>query len=217
MRKHFEKGLDPACDLALQQLLAAWTGVAGLSSPRLEGSLGLLIGRAAFTWGWCLGAGGMDGRAFLRLVGELAMQALQADILLEGEFTFGAARAKLQLRCVGEALLQQRLAREAAEPPLLPVMAAASASFKLPFVADLVPLAGDSGAVLQLTGPCTGALVGEAGLRPRTTGGSGWEWFAALRVEPAAVSLVLADPLTGSHAFEQPLLAESTLLDWKLG
>ena len=217
MRKHFETGLDPAGDLALKRLLGAWTAVAGLSSPRLEGSLGLLIGRASFTWGWCLGAGGMDGRAFLRLLGEMDMQALLADIVLDGEFTFGGARAKLLLRCSGDAPLKLQLARETTEPPLLPVMAPATVHFKLAFTLELVPLAGDSGAVLQMAGPCTGALVGEAGLRPRTSGGSGWEWFAALRVEPAAVPMLLVDPLTGSQAFEHPLLPASMLLDWSLG
>jgi hypothetical protein len=217
LRKGFEKDLDDAGELALQRLLAAWSGVAGLASPRLEGALALLTGRAAFTWGWCLGPAGLDGRAVLRLLGELQMQAAHADLQLDGELSFGGARARLVLRCVAEAPLEQHLVREAAEPPLLAVMNAAKTSFRLPFAVELVPQAGDSGALLQLAGPCTGALVGEAGLRPRTSGGSGFEWFASLRVEPAIVPLTLVDPLTGSQSFEHPLLGAVPLLDWGLG
>ena len=63
----------------------------------------------------------------------------------------------------------------------------------------------------------TGALVGEAGLRPRTTGGSGWEWFAALRIEPVSVPLALTDPLLGSLHQTLPVLPALTLLNWNLG
>ena len=63
----------------------------------------------------------------------------------------------------------------------------------------------------------SGALVGEAGLRPRTTGGSGWEWFASLRIEPVAVPLTLTDPLLGSLSRSLPLLPALTLLNWCLG
>ena len=158
----------------------------------------------------------LDGRACLRLLAEFKLQAVHADLQLEGEIVHGGARAKLRLRCVDAAPLELTLAREAAEPPLLAVMAQASVSFSLPFVAEVLPLAGDSGGVLQAADACTGALVGEAGLRPRVTGGGGFEWFAALRVQPVALPLLLEDPLLGRQTLTLPLLPEALLLDWSL-
>jgi hypothetical protein len=216
LRAGFEQGLDGAIAQALQKLLAAWAAIEGLAGPRLEASLAMLSGRAALTWGWSLGAGGLEERAFLRLLAEFKMQAVHADLQLEGEIAHGGARAKLRLRCVDAAPLELSLAREAAEPPLLVAMAATTVRFRLPFVAELIPLAGDSGGVLQAADACAGALVGEAGLRPRVSGGGGFEWFAALRVEPVTLPLVLEDPLLGRLTLTQALLPELTLLDWAL-
>ena len=96
-------------------------------------------------------------------------------------------------------------------------MQAARLSFRLPFEADLVPLAADSAALLQAAGPCAGALVGEAGLRPRTSGGSGWEWFATLRVEAVSLPVAVLDPLLGRVTQTLALLPAQVLLDWRLG
>jgi hypothetical protein len=217
MRVAFEDGLDAATGTALQALLRAWAAVPGLASPQLEGALALLSGRAAFTWGWQLGASGLEGRALLRLLGEMDMQACAADLHLQAELALHGARGRLTLRCVAAAALRASLRREAAEPPLLPVMQAAQMHFSLPFEADLVPFAADSGALLQAAGPCAGALVGEAGLRPRTSGGSGWEWFARLRVQAVSLPVVVVDPLLGSVVQTLALLPEQVLLDWRLG
>lgn len=216
LRTAFEQGLDAAAAQALKQLHGAWQAVDGIASPRLEGLLALLLGRAAFTWGWHLGATGMDGRALLRVIGELDMQAAQAELAFEGELADGDARSRIALRCTGRAALQHQLRREAAEPPLLATLLPARASFRFPFEAELLPLATDSGALLQAAGPCTGALAGEAGLRPRTSGGSGWEWFAQLRLEPVALPVELQDPLLGLQRRVLALLPAATLLDWKL-
>ena len=216
MRTGFEKGLEPATAAALQKLLSAVTAIGGLSAPRLDGVLALLAGRAALSWGWCLGPAGLDGRAFMRLLGALDMQACQADLHAEGELTVGSGRAKLALRCVAAAPLKLQLRREAADPPLLPSLLPARLQFSLPWVAEVTPLATDTGTLLQATGPCTGALVGEAGLRPRTSGGSGWEWFAALRLEAAALPLVLLDPVLGVQRLTHPLWPAQPLLDWSL-
>ncbi|MDE2275136.1 MAG: hypothetical protein KGK09_02450 [Burkholderiales bacterium] len=216
LRRAFEQGLDAARDAALQALLAGWSAVPGLSAPRLDGALALLVGRAAFTWGWCLGAGGLDGRALMRLVGTLAMQAVQAELEFEGELALAGGRARVQLRCVGQAPLAATLQREQAEPALLPVLQPALVRFSLPFTAGITPLATEHGALLQAAGPCTGALVGEAGLRPRTSGGSGFEWFAALRLEPVLLSLALVDPVLGARRFTHALWPARTLVDWRL-
>jgi hypothetical protein len=216
LRDGFERGLDLATAAALQRLMAAWAGVEGLAAPRLDGSLALLTGRAAFTWGWQLGPNGLDGRAFMRLLGQMNLQACQAELLFEGELALDGARARLRLHCMGATPLKQQLQREAADPPLLPVMQAARTTFRLPFTAELTPLASDTGALLMAAGPCTGALVGEAGLRPRTSGGSGWEWFASMRLEAASLTLQRIDPVLGACTADRVLWPEQGLLDWRL-
>jgi hypothetical protein len=216
LKRGFEQGLDRASGEALQKLFAALTAVPGVAAPRLEGVLALLVGRAAMSWGWRLGAAGMDGRAFMRLVGALDLQACQADLQAEAELALDGARARLQLRCVGSSALQLPLRRETAEPPLLAALLPSRHAFRLPFTADLTPLATDTGTLLLPGGPCTGALVGEAGLRPRTSGGSGWEWFAQVRLEAAQLPLVLTDPVLGQRRFSHALWDAQTLLDWSL-
>ncbi|KPF49549.1 hypothetical protein IP87_18190 [beta proteobacterium AAP121] len=216
LRRGFEQGLDAATWAAQQQLLKLLGAIEGCSQVRLEGVLALLVGRAALTWGWCQGPSGLDGRAFMRVLGALEMQACQADLQAEAELALDGARARLVLRCVGSAALQLQLRREAAEPPLLPTMLPARLSLRLPFTAELTPMATDTGSLLQMAGPCTGALVGEVGLRPRTAGGSGWEWFAQLRLEAAALKLALVDPVLGQRHFTHALWAAAPLLDWSL-
>ncbi|MBX3636396.1 MAG: hypothetical protein KF683_13585 [Rubrivivax sp.] len=216
LRDAFEQGLDAAVAEALQKLNEAWQAVDGIASPRLEGLLALLVGRAAFTWGWRLGAAGLDGRALMRVLGELEMQACQSELAFEGELADGEARSRLLLRCAGKAPLKLDLRRETAEPPLLAALMPARTSFRFPFEAELLPLAADSGTLLQAAGPCAGALAGEAGLRPRTSGGSGWEWFVQLRLEPVTLPVESLDPLLGSQRHVLALLPAATLLDWKL-
>jgi hypothetical protein len=112
--------------------------------------------------------------------------------------------------------LATALRREAAEPPLLAAMMPARIAFRLPFTAQVIPLATDQGALLQSTGPCTGALAGEAGLRPRLSGGSGFEWFASLRLEAAVLPLALVDPGLGSRSISHELWPARPLFDWSL-
>jgi hypothetical protein len=216
LKRGFEQGLDRAAGAALQKLLAALAAVEGLSSPQLQGVLALLVGRAALSWGWQLGAAGLDGRALMRVVGALDLQACQAELQAEGELALEGARARLLLRCTGASALQLQLRREAAEPPLLPVLLPCRHAFRLPFTAELTSLATDTGTLLLPGGPCTGALVGEAGLRPRTSGGSGWEWFAHLRLEAAQLPLVLTDPVLGQRRLAHALWPAQTLIDWSL-
>jgi hypothetical protein len=217
LRRGFEQGLDRATAGALHKLLAAVSAVEGLAAPRLDGVLALLVGQAALTWGWQLGAAGLDGRAFMRVVGSLDLQGCHADLHAEGELTVGPGRAKLALHCAASAALALLLRREAADPPLLPVLLPAKLSFSLPFTAEVTPLATDTGTLLQMAAPCTGALVGEAGLRPRTSGGSGWEWFATLRLQAGGLQLALVDPVLGVQRFGHKLWDEQTLIDWSLG
>ena len=216
LRRGFEQGLDRAGAAALQTLLKTLSAIDGLSPPRLDGVLALLSGRAALTWGWCLGPAGLDGRAFLRLLGALEMQACQADLQAEAELALHGGRARLVLRCKASAPLALQLRREAAEPPLLATLLPGKLSFTLPWTAEVTPIATDTGTLLQAAGPCTGALEGEAGLRPRTSGGSGWEWFATLRLVEGSLPLALVDPVLGVQRFSHALWANAPLLDWSL-
>ncbi len=221
----FKDGLDAAAARALQALQAAWQQLPGLVAAPGSGVLALLVGRAALTWGWRLGPGGMDGRALMRLVADLQLQAVLSDWQLEGELTLGAARARITLRCTGQAPLAGTVRRETAEPPLLALLPQLQTRFRLPLQVDLTPLASDCAAMLQAAGTgagksanaCTGALVGEAGLRPRSRGGSGLEWFAALRLEAVQLPLQVTDPVLGQHRQTLLLLPAMPLLDWSLG
>lgn len=220
LRRGFEQGLDRLTAEALHTLLNTLSGIEGLSAPRLEGSLALLVGRAALSWGWRLGNKGFDGRALMRVVGQIEMQAAVAELQFEAVLglgaAFGGAQARLLLRCQSQAALSLKVERDSAEPPLLAALTPALARFRLPFSAEITPLATDSGALLFGAGACSGALVGEAGLRPRTSGGSGFEWFAGLRLQAATLPLQVLDPLLGRRTLTLTLWPEQPLLDWSL-
>jgi hypothetical protein len=217
VRRQFEDGLDAATAEGLRRLAAAWRDGPGLGAPRFEAKLGLLLGKAAGTWGWRLGPDGIAAAPLMRLVAALELDACQAELELGAELLLPGTRTRLALRLAGQAPLRHELRREAEQPPLVAALAPAVASWRWPFTLALEPLAGDQAALLQQAGPVTGALVGEAGLRPGTHGSSGWEWFAALRLEAVAVPLQAVDPLLGQSRWVQPLLPALTLVDWSLG
>jgi hypothetical protein len=217
LQRGFEQGLEAALADALRQLQAAWARVPGLEVPVLDGVLGLLVGQAALTWGWQPGPAGLAGRALMRVVARFAMRAAAAELRLDGELALGAARSRLTLACAHEAALPAVVEHEQPEPPLADALAAARCEFRLPFSAEVVPLGSDSGAVFAATGPVRGALAGAAGLRPRTLGGSGFEWFAQLRLEPVALPVRLVDPLLGEEQRTLELLPALALVDWRLG
>jgi hypothetical protein len=54
-------------------------------------------------------------------------------------------------------------------------------------------------------------------LRPRSQGGSGWQWFANLRVEPAVVEIMVDHPFRGQSRRSVTLLPAIDLLRWSLG
>ena len=217
LKQQFEEGLDAALAVGVQKLAAAWEQLPGLSSPRFDAVLGLLVGKAACTWGWRFGPRGLDGPALMRLVAAIEMDGLDTDLQLGGELALAGTRSRITLRAAGKAPLRAEIRREAAEPPMAQALQPALARWQLPFTLTIEPLAGDQASVLQQTGPLTGALAGEAGLRPGTKGSSGWEWFVNLRLEPVAVPLQVSDPLLGSTRLTLPLLPAAVLIDWSLG
>jgi hypothetical protein len=245
LRRGFERGskagLDDLADAAWARLLRAWCDGEGLVAageapepgaaaappndpPRLgmargEGLLAFLVGQAAATWGWQLGAAGMAERPFMRCVGALDLRAVLAQLSLEAELGVHGGSARIALAAAGESLLRQSFAADlvkAGQAPLAPRAAVAGcrSTLRLPWRATVVPLATPQGSLLQEAGACRGALVAEAGLRPRSRGGTGLEWFASLRCEVVSLPMCVVDPLLGRRDFVQPLLPALTLLDW---
>jgi hypothetical protein len=213
---------DADADADAEPAAAADLGQLGMA--RGEALLALLVGRAAATWGWQLGDAGLAARAFMRLRAEVDLQALVAQIRLEAELARGGATARvsLQIQTTESAAspepaapgLRCSLSCESAATPPRAAAAAAVVRWRLPWTVEVVPLASEDGALLLTAGPCRGALVGEAGLRPRSNGGTGLEWFAGLRCEAVVVPMSRLDPLLGDESFEQPLLPALDLLAW---
>jgi hypothetical protein len=213
----FSQGLDRACGQAMRLLVAEWGKVAGLEQAMIEGALGVLVGRAAFSWGWCCDVQGMGQRALMRVLGQMEMQACQVDLQWRGDLEVEGACARVCIKLVGEVALRQELKRVTHDAPLLDAMLPLATRVALPVEIELEPLAGVSGRVLQAAGRPGGGLVGEVGLRPRTSGGSGWEWFAHLRLEPVTLPVSCSDPFEGESQRTLTLLPSLTLIDWSLG
>lgn len=213
----FSQGLDRACEQAMRLLMSEWGKVAGLEQVTLEGALGVLVGHAAFSWGWCCDAQGMGQRALMRVLGQMDMQACQVDLQLRGDLEVEGACARVCIKLAGEVTLRQELKRVTNDAPLLDAMLPMATRVALPVEIEFEALAGASGRVLQAAGRPGGALVGEVGLRPRTSGGSGWEWFARLRLEPVTLLVSCSDPFEGESLRTLALLPSLTLIDWSLG
>lgn len=216
LRQAFEAGLDGASALAIERLARAWAQVAEVHEATLDAGWGHLLGRAALSWGWHSLA--LDAAPSMRVLGRLDLQAAQIDLTLRGTLQWGEALARLELRCAGRTPLALALRQEGTAPALgEQISACASVAWRFPFDASLTPMAGPGGALLQLDGPIDGALVGMAGLRPNTHGGSGFEWFAETRLEALRLPLALTDPLTGHRQGHIELLPSQPLLAWSLG
>ena len=114
-------------------------------------------------------------------------------------------------------MLRQQVQHDQALPPLADALLPVRAAWAFPFELSLEPLTNETGCLLHQAGPLTGGLIGEAGLRPCTKGGGGWEWFAGLRIEPVTAMLELSEPLLGQRLLKVPLLPAMPLLDWSLG
>ncbi len=211
-----DKGLDTASSLALKRLAHAWAHVDELQATTLEASWGQLLGRASLAWGWHTSA--LDQAPCMRLLGRLDVQAALIDLAFRGTLAWGGAKARLELRCAGRAPLLGDLHLEATVPRLgEQVIAAASVDWRFPFEAQLAPLAAPGGALLQASGAVSGAVLGRAGLRPNTHGGSGFEWFAEVRLEAVCLPVVVLDPVAGQQRGCVQLLPEMDLLTWSLG
>ena len=217
MQRRFEQSLDAILADGMDKLLMSWAAVPDLASPGIEGRIGLLIGEAASTWGWHLAAPSLGSPVLMRLVSRITAQACQADLVLRGEWSLMGTRSRLALRLSGDCALQAILSHEAGAPPLHDsVPATLQARWRFPITLSHEPLATAEGTLLQLDGPPSGALIGEAGLRPCASGCGGWTWFARLAVEEVTVPLRVTDPLLGERHHLAILLPAQTLADWSL-
>lgn len=216
LQAQLDQGLDVACSEALRRLAEAWANAPLLLHPKLEASLGLLRGLAAFGWGWRLGAEGLAAPAWMGLQAQLQLDACLADFEFSAELQLGEARSRLSLRCADRAQLQAQLSRTHAGEALPALMAQTVSRWRFPLGVSLDPLASETGALLQLAAPLQAALVGELGLRPNSKVGSGWEWYAKLQLEPVALELLRQDPLLGPSQQSLALLPALVLLDWSM-
>lgn len=145
------------------------------------------------------------------------MQACRVDLQLRGDLEVDGACARVCVKLKGSVPLDHEVNRAADDAPLLDAVLPLAARVELPVEVEFEPLAGASARLLQAAGRPGGALVGEVGLRPRTSGGSGWEWFARLRLEPVSLPVSCSDPFEGESLRTLALLPALTLVDWSLG
>lgn len=210
----FDQQLAQAWQEAMQALLAAWQRSA--EQATLRATPGLLTGRAALTWGWREGATGLAAAPVLRVAGELDL-ACSLALTLEGEIDLGGSRARVQLQAQGDGPLRTPLLRDTPQPGLMETVLPLATEMRLPFTLTVDPIAHDDGLVWREAGPCSGALHLQAGLRPRQSGGSGWQWFVRATLEPVMAPLLLHDPLLGLTHRQLALLPALPLIDWSLG
>lgn len=208
--------LHRAFNDAMDQLLLAWERTSGATNARADVEPALFAGQAALTWGWREGPRGLAEPPLMRLEGWIDMIACGLNLQLSGEIALGAAKARVRLNAKGSTPLRTRVLRDTAQPPLLEALANTVVKFNYPFELELDPLAMPELASFYPVAPLTGALVGEAGLRPKP-GSGGAQWYLQLRVEPVTTTVLIHDPLLGDKREPRSLLPALTLLDWSLG
>ncbi len=210
----FDDDLSAAFVAGMGKLFDAWQ--MSVRDATLHATPGLLTGRQTLTWGWREGAGGMAGEALMRVVGELDL-GLDLELQLGGTLEVGGARCRVALRASGQARRAHSLRRESKDLPLAGVVADAVLRWSFPFELRVDPLAGADGIVASAAGACVGTVGGELGLRPRRSGGSGWEWFVRIAADPVLAPFVVVDPVLGETRRTVALLPALALLDWSLG
>lgn len=210
----FHDTLDPQLVEGFEALFAAWQEVTTDASMTV--TAGLLTGHAALSWGWREGTQGLSGGPLMRVLTDVDL-VNSIELLLAGEIAIGVTRTRIRLIVQGSAPMKQQLARERAVPTLLESLLPVVGRWRFAYRVEFDPVAVEQGALWSEAGPCVGALVGEAGLRPRTTGGSGWQWYARLDSEALAIPVCLHDPVLGQTRSTLALLPAVRLLDWSLG
>jgi hypothetical protein len=211
--KGFDADLQQALAQGLARLYDAWKERA--DDAYLEAAEHVLSGNAGLSWGWRNGAGGLASTPVLRIAVHMNL-SLGFTLELRGDVTHGGTRASVRMRAGGNMPLQFTALREAADAEPLAALLPARVRARWPVTAGWDPVASPDGAMWSVTGPCSGALVAEAGLRPCQRG-SGWEFFAQINLEPVLMPVGVHDPVLGSTRRNLALLPACGLLDWSAG
>ena len=200
----------------LERLFNAWARGKEGPATRLDAELSPLVGQAGLTWGYRR----VDAAtAALRSEGRVDLIACALDLQFATELTIDGATARVKLAAKGRSDLRmavQQIGDQAAEGAGLAVVVR---NWRFPFAVEVEPLVGAGIATLHaLPTPeaALGAVVGEAGLRPRPDG-AGLQWFFALRCDAVSVQLAVSDPITGDARHTRSLLPAMTIVDWSAG
>lgn len=188
-----------------------------LLQPRLEITPNLMHGSSAWTWGMREAIDAQGSVGFLRVQALLRLVACASELTVQGVLKHGGAQARIELHAAGQAAMNADLLRDLPESELPSLLTAVKTAWRFPFQVTLEGLSSPALAVMcEAPGSAPGALVGEAGLRPRPDG-QGWAWYCTLKIEPCKVALMVMDPLGGHTRIERALWPAMTLLDWSAG
>lgn len=198
------------------QLLLAFERTSGATASQIELNPSLMAGQAGLSWGWREGPQGLADTPLMRLEGWIDMVACALQLQLSGELDLAGAKARLRLHAQGSTPWRTRILRDTALPPLPEVLAPTVVKLRYPFELEMDPIVTPEHVALHPVVPATGAIVGEAGLRPKP-GAGGAQFYLQLKIEPVATTLAIVDPVLGTTRQARPLLPAMTLLDWSLG
>lgn len=206
----FAHELPQVLAAGLQPLFEAWN--AATRQATLRARIQLFDGQAGLSWGWHEGPQGLADDPVMRVIADMALRHA-VDLQFDGEIEHAGARARLTLGSRGGAALDTVLRREAPTPPLADLLPLLQVRWRQGFEAQADPIASEDGVVISSVGSCTGAVVGEAGLRPRPAG-SGWQWFVRLSLEPVSTVVRVHDPVLGHSETHLALLGSQVLAEW---
>jgi hypothetical protein len=188
-----------------------------LLQPRLDLTPNLMHGTSAWTWGAREVCHAEGSEGFLRVQAIVRLMACALSLDVAAELRHHGAHARVRLHAQGEAPMHADLLRESPEEDLAAQLATLKTAWRFPFQVEVESVSSPALAVMRdVPGGKPGAVVGEAGLRPRQDG-AGWAWFCTLKLEPAVLALTIADPQTGLTTIQRELWPAITLLDWSAG
>lgn len=205
----------------LSQGLEAWFNTVqrneAFAQPRLSFQPHLMQGQSSWTWGASEAVTSSGSSGFLRVMAFVRMVACASVAELQMDVRHAGAHARVHLQATGRASLEYDVLREAPEPTLAKCLTAVKTEWRFPWAARVEALSSPQLSTLVWDERSKlGALVGEAGLRPRPDG-KGWQWYCQLKLEPAVLALSVSDPLLGGSTAELALWPSLVLLDWSAG
>jgi hypothetical protein len=188
-----------------------------LLSPRIEITPNLMHGSSVWTWGAREQVGPEGSTGFLRAQAFVRLVACASELAVMGELRIAGAHARVHALSKGQTLFHGDLLRETPDAELPALLSTLKATWRHPMVVEVDALSSPELAVLsEAAGSQCGALVGEAGLRPRPDA-QGWQWYVQLKLEPCVLALQIDDPMLGQQLLKRTLWPATTLLDWSAG